>query len=92
MEPLRGGMLTKEIPAISDIWKRAPVKRSLSEWALRWVWSHPEVSVVLSGMSEYEQVMRNIAHADKGLPNSLSQEELDHFAEVKAEYQKRIKI
>lgn len=29
MEPLRGGMLTKEIPAISDRWKRDPVKRSL---------------------------------------------------------------
>jgi predicted aldo/keto reductase-like oxidoreductase len=30
MEPLRGGMLTKDIPSINRIWEKAPVQRSLS--------------------------------------------------------------
>jgi hypothetical protein len=92
MEPLRGGMLSKEIPVIGDIWKSAPVTRSPTEWALRWVWNHPEVTVVLSGMSDWEQVVENIAYADKGVSDSLSQTELDLFDRVKAEYGKRIKV
>ena len=72
--------------------KRLPVQRSLSEWALRWVWNHPEVTVVLSGMSSFEQVEQNVAYAESGLPNSLSEEELDLFKEAETEYKKRIKV
>ena len=92
MEPLRGGMLTKDIPSINQIWRKAPVQRSLSEWALRWVWNHPEVTVVLSGMSSFEQVQQNVAYAESGLANSLSQEELNLFREAEIEYKKRIKV
>jgi len=92
MEPLRGGMLTKEIPAINKIWEKAVVRRSLSEWALRWVWNHPEVSVVLSGMSSLEQVEKNVAYAENGFPNSLSKEEQNLFWEAETEYKRRIKV
>jgi hypothetical protein len=92
MEPLRGGMLTKDIPSINQIWRKAPVQRNLSEWALRWVWNHPEVTVVLSGMSSFEQVRQNVAYAESGLPNSLLQEELGLFREAEIEYKKRIKV
>lgn len=92
MEPLRGGMLTKDIPSINRIWRKAPIQRSLSEWALRWVWNHPEVTVVLSGMSTYEQVQQNVAYAESGFPDTLSQEELDLFREAETEYKKRIKV
>ncbi len=92
MEPLRGGMLTREIPAINQIWGKASVQRSLSEWALRWVWNHPETTVVLSGMSSFEQVEQNVAYAESGFPNSLSQEELNLFREAETEYKKRIKV
>lgn len=92
MEPLRGGMLTRDIPSINNIWKKAPVQRSLPERALRWVWNHPEVTVVLSGMSSFEQVEQNVGYAMSGLPDSLSQKELSLFKEVEVEYKKRIKI
>ena len=92
MEPLRGGMLTKDIPSINQIWNKASSKRTLSEWALRWVWNHPEATEVLSGMSSLEQVQQNVAYAESGLPNSLSPEELELFKEAEIEYQKRIKI
>jgi predicted aldo/keto reductase-like oxidoreductase len=92
MEPLRGGMLTKEIPSINQIWSRANSQKSLSEWALKWVWNHPEVTVVLSGMSTFDQVTQNVAYANEGMPNTLSQEELALFKEAETEYKKRIKV
>lgn len=52
MEPLRGGCLTKNVPAvIQDIWDRAPVKRTLAEWGLRFLWDQEEVE---SGPEWYE--------------------------------------
>ena len=92
MEPLRGGMLTKDILSINAIWEKAPVRGSPTEWALRWVWNHPEVTVVLSGMSSFGQVEQNIAYAENGLPNSLTQKELGLFKEAETEYKKRIKV
>ncbi len=92
MEPLRGGMLTKDIPAIDEIWNGASARRSLSEWALLWVWNHPEVSVVLSGMSSFDQVVQDVSYADSGRPGSLSPEELSLFDRARAEYLKRIKV
>jgi uncharacterized protein len=92
MEPLRGGMLTKEIPSIKDIWMKAHVQRNLTDWALRWVWNHPEVTVVLSGMSSFEQVEQNVTYAENGHSNSLSKKELDLFKEAETEYKKRIKV
>jgi predicted aldo/keto reductase-like oxidoreductase len=43
-------------------------------------------------MSSFEQVEQNIAHAENGLPGSLSPKELDLFKEAEAEYRKRIKV
>ncbi len=37
MEPLRGGLLSGDVPAISQFIRDAPVRRTPSEWGLRWV-------------------------------------------------------
>jgi predicted aldo/keto reductase-like oxidoreductase len=77
MEPLRGGRFTQRIPeTVQKIWDRAEIKRSPAEWGLRWVANHPEVSVILSGMTTMEQLKENILIADSFKPNSLSQKEL----------------
>ena len=66
MEPLRGGGLTRNLPEqINKLWADAPVKRSLAEWGLYWLWNQPEVSVVLSGMSTMQQMVENVASADR---------------------------
>ena len=52
MEPLRGGNLGLPTPppAVAAIWAEAKTRRTPVAWALRWVWNHPEATVVLSGM------------------------------------------
>jgi predicted aldo/keto reductase-like oxidoreductase len=92
MEPVRGGLLAKELPGISEIWQKASVRYTPAEWALRWVWNHPEVTVVLSGMSTPGQVRQNVTLADSGFANSLLRKDLSLFGKVKKEFQKRIKI
>ena len=93
MEPLRGGKLTDPVPEeIQAIWDLAEVKRTPAEWGLRWVWNHPEVSVVLSGMSSMSQVIENVKLANDGKPNLLSRKELSIIDQVKETYKKMLKI
>lgn len=76
MEPLRGGQLAARPPAeVAEVWASAPVRRSLAEWALQWLWDQPEVSVVLSGMSTMEQVEENLASAARSRVGSLTAQE-----------------
>jgi len=77
MEPLRGGRLSKEPPEqVAKLWANARQKCSPVEWALQWVWNHPGVSVVLSGMSTMEHVVENVAIADRCGPGTLSVDDL----------------
>jgi predicted aldo/keto reductase-like oxidoreductase len=92
MEPLRGGLLAKQIPAAMDIWAKAGEKRSPAEWGLRWVWDHPEVSVVLSGMSSMEQVYENLDVAEKGVPGSLTKKDLALVSKVRKMFKSRMAV
>ena len=87
MEPIRGGSLAKAPLPIQKIWDQAPVKRTPATWALEWVWNHPEVSVVLSGMSTMEQVIENVEGASRAKAGSLSQEELGIISKVRKTYE-----
>lgn len=72
MEPLLGGKLALDLPATRPIWDSAEKKRTPADWALQWVWNHPEVSVVLSGMSTLRQVEENIQSAGVSGPGTLT--------------------
>jgi predicted aldo/keto reductase-like oxidoreductase len=92
MEPLRGGNLSTKVPTpVQKIWDQAEAKRTPAEWALRWVWDHPEVTVVLSGMNEEAHIEENIRIASDVQPHSLSQEELDLIASVRDTYRDLMK-
>lgn len=87
MEPIAGGKLTLTPPkAITDLWKTAEVEWSPAEWALRWVWNRPEVSVVLSGMSTMTQVVENIATANQAKVGNLSPAQLDLIGKIRQKY------
>jgi hypothetical protein len=87
MEPLRGGALCKEPPEqVAKIWQNSAQKRTLAEWGLLWVWSQPEVSVALSGMSAMEQVVENVAIAERSGPGTLATDELALIGRVREAY------
>lgn len=65
MEPLRGGLLVKDLPAETrKIFEKTAPERSAVEWALRWLWNQPGVSTVLSGMSHTDQMNENLELAE----------------------------
>ncbi|MDD1684594.1 MAG: aldo/keto reductase [Methanoregula sp.] len=93
MEPLRGGMLAGKLPEeVRQVYERSPVKRSPAEWGLRWVWNHPEVTVVLSGMNDEQHIAENIRTCRTAFPNSMSEAELATVAEVAATYRRLVKV
>jgi hypothetical protein len=93
MEPLRGGALAKKPPeSVAKVYASSPIQRSQADWALQWVWNHPEVSVVLSGMTTMTQVTENLASADRSNPESFSREDLDVIDRVREEYIKSCPI
>lgn len=92
MEPLRGGNLANLPQAANDILSQADICRTPAEWALRWVWNHPEISVVLSGMTTMEQVVENVKVADAAMPLSLTAKELKLVDDVKNLFQERIRV
>lgn len=93
MEPLRGGKLAQEPPIeVKEIFNRAKKKRTPAEWGLSWVLNHPEVKVVLSGMTTMEQLVENIETAGKALPNSLSEEDLNIVGDVCKKYEELTRI
>ncbi len=86
MEPIRGGVLAAPPPPVVELWETASTKRTPADWALQWVWDHPEVAVVLSGMSTEEQVAQNIASAEASKPGLLTREEHELVERVRAKY------
>jgi predicted aldo/keto reductase-like oxidoreductase len=84
MEPLRGGKLAAGLPKEAlRVWENAPIKRSPAEWGLRWVWNHPNVFAVLSGMNTLDMVKENIRVASEAMANVLSEAELALYGEVR---------
>ncbi len=93
MEPLRGGVLAGKLPkGVEQIYRDSGVQRSAAEWGLRWVWNHPEVTVVLSGMNEESQVTENLKTAETALPNSLNSDELATVSKVAGSYKQLMKV
>ncbi|MGV8144487.1 MAG: aldo/keto reductase [Methanothermobacter sp.] len=93
MEPLKGGVLGKYTPPeVNKIWENVPEKRTPAEWAFRYLWNHPEISTVLSGMNDMKHLVENLFTAEEGLPDSLSPEEIRIMDEVKEAYQNKIEV
>ncbi len=81
MEPLLGGKLANSLPQTAvDSFKKADPDLTPVAWALHWLWNQPEVTVVLSGMNEMQQLNENLLTAESTAPGMLSQEALETYA------------
>ena len=92
MEGLLGGRLASAPDNVQALYDAFPVKRSPVEWAFRWLCNHPEVSVVLSGCNEAEQIDENLRIFDTVAPGIMSREELELMDNVREAYLSRTKI
>ncbi len=92
MEGLLGGRLSKAPENVQALYDAFPVQRTPVEWAFRWLCDHPEVSVVLSGCNEPEQIEENLRIFDTVEPGIMSDEERKLMDDVRAAYLSRTKI
>ena len=60
MEPIKGGNLAGFSNDINQRFQQMSPYASVASFALRWVGSHPNVKVILSGMSDMQQVEDNL--------------------------------
>ena len=96
MEPLLGGRLAGKLPAKAKrVFSHAEktgagalggadgtVLRTPADWALAWVWNHPQVTMLLSGMGSPEEVAANSAVAADALPGRLTPAQGEVYAQV----------
>ena len=76
MEPLRGGKLVHRLPEkAKKIFAGYTPKRTPAQWAFRWLWNQPEVTVVLSGMNSVEMVEDNIETASSVRIGEIGEQE-----------------
>jgi len=84
MEPLRGGKLAAPLPKqAGDYLAKHSEGRSPAQMALRYVWSHPGVTLLLSGMNTVGQVEENAAAASDSAGYALTGEEQHVFQRVR---------
>lgn len=93
MEPLRGGMLAGRLPKeAKQIYLRTGTKRSAAEWALRWVWNHPEVTVVLSGMNDEKHIAENLKTCEDAFSGSMTADELATIDAIAGTYKRPMRV
>lgn len=80
MEPLRGGRLAKLPEAEEKRLKELRPDEEIPAWAFRFLQSIPNVTMVLSGMSSFDQVKDNINTFETEKP--LSQKEMKELLDI----------
>ena len=93
MEPLKGGILAGNMPSgAEEIFKKFNPNKSNAEWAIEWVLNNRNVTCVLSGMNNFEQLNENLDVADRVVPLSMSFEEMETVELVKRVMRNSLKI
>lgn len=93
MEPLRGGRLVSGLPPKARaIFHRASPHSSPAQWAFRWLWNQPAVSVVLSGMNSMNMLKENIRIAEHAGIGELTKKDAVLFEKVRRAVNEKTKV
>ena len=93
MEPLRGGKLADQLPEKARrIFDRSGRGWTPAEWAFRWLYDQPEVTVVLSGMNSPQMVAENCRTAAEARPGELTAADRAVLEQVKAAIREKEKV
>lgn len=90
MEPLRGGKLASLTEENAAVLKGLRPKEGIPAWAFRFLQSIPGVTMVLSGMSNYQQIQENITVFEEDKP--LNEKEMAALLEMADRMVKRIAL
>lgn len=88
MEPLRGGKLAKLADEDEKTLKALRPEESIPAWAFRFLQSVPGVTMVLSGMSNLQQMQENIRTFAEDMP--LNEKEMDTLLQIADKMVKKI--
>jgi len=80
MEPVKGGALAKVPEAAERMFKAHAPEMSIPSWAIRFAASLPNVMMVLSGMSDLEQMADNLGYMEDFQPLTEEEKSLCHMA------------
>ena len=80
MEPIKGGTLANLAPQAAEIFEKLDANASFASFAVRYTASLDNVFMVLSGMSDYEQLLDNTSYMKEFKP--LSDVEQESIAKV----------
>ncbi len=89
MEPLLGGRLAVPPESVRRI---LPESKTPVEWALDFVWDRPETSLLLSGMSNAQQVEDNLVYASRGTAGMLTEEDKAMLEEAHIAFETMAKV
>ena len=93
MEPLRGGKLVNMLPdKAKNLFASSKRGWTPAEWAFRWLYNQPEVTVVLSGMNSLQMVEENCKTADDMKAGTLTDEDFAMLEEVKKAIHEKEKV
>ena len=80
MEPVKGGALANVPQSVEQMFLRRDPKMSMASWAVRFAAGLPGVKMVLSGMSNMEQVLDNTSFMADMKPLTEEEREMVLFA------------
>ena len=92
MEPLRGGKLVELTDSAKKMIAADPKGRTPAEWAFRWLYNQPEVTVVLSGMNSEAMVAENCRVASEAEAGEFTEEDYALIEKIKEELLKATKV